>query len=36
MANPTPDKQLLAVAETLPPPWLLLEDGTASGTRMLV
>ena len=35
MANSTPDKQLLAVAETLAPPWALLEDGAASGTRLL-
>lgn len=32
----TPDLQLLAVAESLTPPWMLLEDGAGEGTRMLV
>ena len=36
MAKSTPDEQLLAVAGTLEPPWALLEDGAASGTRLLV
>ena len=36
MALTTPDLQLLAVAESLTPPWILLEDGAGAGTRMLV
>jgi len=35
MAEPTPDRQLLAVAGTLPPPFVLLEDGLGAGTRTL-
>jgi len=35
MALTTPDLQLLAIAESLAPPWMLLEDGAGTGTRML-
>ena len=35
MSHAIPDLQLLDIAETLDPPWMLLEDGLGAGTRML-
>lgn len=36
MSQTTMDSQLLDIAGRLAPPWILLEDGTGAGTRMLV
>ncbi len=35
MSQRSPDLQLLAIAATLAPPWILLEDGLGAGTRTL-
>src|SRR5437868_12346984 len=36
MSLTSADSQLLALAGTLAPPWILFEDGLGAGTRMLV